>query len=119
MPLTSIWAAGSMETEAYQPLHPPIDFTNCARLELTLRNGERSPSSATVYLKLNKRIEEIGSEIFGFEPRPTETVGYDVPSRSWPFLVSGIRVVFHCDPSRRSQSTKVAVEKFTLIPRTL
>jgi len=110
---------GSMETEAYQPLHPPIDFTNCARLELTLRNGERSPSSATVYLKLNKRIEEIGSEIFGFEPRPTETVGYDVPSRSWPFLVSGIRVVFHCDPSRRSQSTKVAVEKFTLIPRTL
>ena len=21
---------GSMETEAYQPLHPPIDFTNCA-----------------------------------------------------------------------------------------
>jgi hypothetical protein len=110
---------GSMETEAYQPLRPPIDFTNCGRVELTLRNGERSPSSATLHLIHSKRMEEIGSEIFGFEPAPIEILKYDIALVPRPFLVDGIRIVFHRDPSRRSQSTKVAIEKFTLIPRQL
>jgi hypothetical protein len=112
-------SGGSMETEAYQPLHPPIDFKNCGKLELTVRSGERSLSLATVHLIVSKEIEDLGSELFGLEPGPTEILQYDTPSVSRSLLVSAIRVVFHCDPSRRSQSTKVAVEKFTLIPRQL
>ena len=37
-------------------------------------------SLATVHLNVSKRIEEIGSELFGFEPGPTEILRYDAPS---------------------------------------
>ena len=62
---------GSMETEAYQPFHPPIDFTNCPRLELTLRNGERSPSSATVYLISARELKRLAPRFSDSNrPRP-------------------------------------------------
>lgn len=111
---------GSIETEALQPFDPPADLTNCGVIRLQLRSAELMPASATVYLVTTTgAVKELGSEIFGFPPKPVEVLEYSVPPEPGDLLVRAIRVVFHCDPLHRSQTTKAAVESFTFLPRVL
>ena len=111
---------GPIETEALQPFDPPADLTNCGVIRLQLRSAELMPASATVYLVTTTgAVKELGSEIFGFPPKPTEVLEYLVPAEPGELLVRAIRVVFHCDPLHRSQTTKAAVESFTFLPRVL
>jgi hypothetical protein len=106
----------SMETEAYQPFRLPIDCSKCGKVQLALRSGERSPASATLRLHFEEGEVDLGSQVFGFEPKPEETLEYEVPIPMRRAGLRGIRVVFHCDPARRSESTRVAIDRFTFLP---
>jgi hypothetical protein len=111
---------GPIETEALQPFDPPADLTHCGTIRLQLRSAELMPASATVYLiTTTGAVKEVGTEIFAFPPKPTEVLEYSVPAEPGQLLVRAIRVVFHCNPLHRSQTTKAAVESFTFLPRLL
>jgi hypothetical protein len=108
-----------METEAYQKLEPPIDFANCGKVQLTLLSGEGSLASVSMQLVITRGTEALGSEFFGVSPNPEETLEFPVPPCTRSLEVRAIRLMFYRDPSGRDRSTKVAIERFTLLPRSL
>jgi hypothetical protein len=119
-PLDAVYrnvAGGPIETEAYQQLLPAIDFTTCQKIRVTLRHREVTPALATLQLIRDGGTEELGSEVFGVEQGSDETLEFPVPFSAPLKRVTGIRVKFRCDPSRRSESAKVAVLQFSFIPR--
>ncbi|HYP08782.1 MAG TPA: hypothetical protein VER03_21295, partial [Bryobacteraceae bacterium] len=108
-------AGGSIETEAYQALNPPLDLTHCGRIQVSLSTGERSPSSATLILVTPSGSYELGTEIFGLESSGPESLEFAVPALPADLKVKALRIVFRRDPYHRSQSTKAAVDKFTFL----
>jgi hypothetical protein len=108
-----------LETHGYQKLNPPIDFSNCARVQMTIISGERSPASALIQLIHATGVLNLGSDFFGLEPGPEETLSFPVPQTGARLLVNAMRIAFYRDPSHREQSTRVAIEQFTLVPRGL
>jgi hypothetical protein len=116
----SVTLGGSpLETNGYQKLNPPIDFTNCARVRMTIISGESSPAYALIQLIQAAGVLNLGSDIFGLEGGPEETLEFPVPRTEAGLLVNAIRVAFYRDPAHREQSTRVAIERFTLVPRGL
>ena len=107
---------GPLQTEAYQRLEPPVDFSNCGAVRLTLSSGELFPASATMQLLTAGRSEDLGPEIFGLDPASEETLEFAVPA-SLRHQVNAIRVVFHRNPAQRDKNARVAVRQFTLVPR--
>jgi hypothetical protein len=59
----------------------------------------------------------MGPEIFGMSSDPEETLEFAVPAAVAGLPVRGIRVIFRHNPMEASHSTKVAVERFTFVPR--
>ncbi len=108
---------GSMETQAYQPLIPPVDFARCGQVRLTLRSGEVFPAGASLELLTGNGLENLGTEVFGIESTAEETLNYRVPAVPHRLPVKALRVVFHHNPSQGAQSTRVAIVRFTLVPR--
>jgi len=106
-----------VETEAYQKLEPPFDFTNCSALLVALSSQESLPGMVKVQLLIGSKWIDIGSDLFG--PAPVDNlsfqVPFDVPRR---LFVSAIRLEFHRDPSSTNRTAKVAIDRFELLPRT-
>jgi hypothetical protein len=121
-PLDALYASmsgGTIQTEAFQPIHPPIDLTNCGRIQVSLKTAEQSPGSATLHLITTTGSLELGTEIFGMEASRDETLEFTVPAPPADLRVRAIRVVFQRDPMHRTESTKAAVAGFTFFPRIL
>lgn len=119
-PLDAVYATlgGSpLETHGYQKLNPPMDFSNCARIQMTIVSGERSPSYAVLQLVHEAGVLDLGSDIFALESGPEETLTFPVPQTGRRLLVSAIRAAFYHDPTHREESTRVAIERFTMVPR--
>ena len=118
-PLEAVYVTtngGTMETQAYQPLIPPVDFTRCGLVRLTLRSGEVLPCGATLQLLTAAGAEVLGTQIFGMDLNAEETLQYFVPdARRQP--VQALRLIFHHDPSQGAKSTRVSVLRFALVPR--
>src|SRR5262249_31058821 len=108
---------GPMETEAFQLFTPPVDFSQCASIRLELLNGERFPSSATVQLVSPRDVITMGPEIFGLTASREESVEFRLPMLSGALTVNGLRVIFQHNPTLESQNTRVAIERFTFVPR--
>jgi hypothetical protein len=111
-----------METDAYQSLNPPVDFSNCANLLLSLLSQEKSLASATVLLITSSRTYELGVQFFGIFGEAEETLDFAVPDSLRHSRVTAIRVVFRRDVySRRSdvhsQNARVVVREFRLLSR--
>jgi hypothetical protein len=106
-----------VETEAYQKLEPPFDFTNCGALRVALSSDEAAPGMVKVQLLIGDKWIDIGSDLFG--PARVDNlsfrVPFDVPRR---MLVSAIRLEFHRDPASVNRTAKVAIDRFELLPRT-
>jgi hypothetical protein len=120
-PLDAVYVTtngGPMETDAYQEFDPPVDFTTCGRIRLTLTSGEIFPASATLILVGAEKVGEIGPEIFGMSTDPEETLEFAVPAAP-EMKVKGIRIVFRHNPMEASHSTQVAIQRFTFLPRAL
>jgi hypothetical protein len=119
-PLDSVYVTtngGLMQMEAYQTFDPPIDFASCGWIHLTLFSGEAFPASASLQLIGDSGIEDLGSDIFGFTAQSEEVLEYAVPASSHRQQVNAIRVVFRPNPMQGSQSVRVAILRFTLMPR--
>ena len=110
-------AGGSaLETEAYQPLVPPADFSRCGQIEMELVHAEDGPFGAFMSLDAGGGRIELGSEICGLDRRTRETVRFDVAAAARVRGVSAIRVAFHAMPRPGAQSVKVDIRQFTLQP---
>jgi hypothetical protein len=121
-PLDAVYVStngGAMETDAYQDFDPPVDFTSCGKIQVTLTSGEMFPASATLILLGAEQIGEMGPEIFGLNAATEETVEFTVPSMPGGIPVKGIRIIFRHNPMEASHSTQVAIRGFTFVPRGL
>jgi len=119
-PMDSVYVTtngGPMQTEAYQPFDPPVEFGTCGKVLVTLQSGEMFPASASLVLIGDKAIPEIGPEIFGLSAAEEETLSFTVPDAPGGLLVKGLRIVFRRNPMEASHSTQVAIERFTFVPR--
>ena len=108
---------GSLETEAFQRFHPPVDFAGCGKIRLTLASEEEGPFGVTMELAVEDGLVDLGSEAMWFDRRGEETLEFTVPAGSRNLLVGAIRMVFHRIPRQGGQSMRVAVRGFTLVPR--
>ena len=118
-PLDEIYranAGGSIDTEAWQVLTSPVDFRACARILLDISSGEKFPSSASLRLVTGGRELDLGNEIFGLDPATKETLTFNVPLSSQPIMVSALRIVFRRNSMQQDESTRVAIDRFTLAP---
>jgi hypothetical protein len=118
-PLDAVYVTtngGSIETEAYQMFSPPIDFTHCARVQVSLVSGEPLPASALLRLIAGGRSLDVGPEIFGMNSTPDETIEFYIPAGSRAIRVDAISLLFHHNPVQQAESAKVAIQRFTLIP---
>jgi|SRR5271157_478357 len=119
-PLDAIYVTTNrtpMETEAYQSFDPPIDFGNCDSIQVVLATAEVLPASASMNLETPGGTLDLGAQIFGSTREREQTVEFALPTLPRRLRVSAIHVVFHRNPSQRDQSTRVAVQGFTLVPR--
>ena len=120
-PLDAIYVTTNqtpMETEAYQRLDPPIDLGNCDTIQVALSTAEALPASASMKLETAGGTLDLGTQIFGLTRAREQTVEFALPPSPRRLRVSAIRVVFHRNPAQQDQSTRVAVQGFTLVPRT-
>jgi hypothetical protein len=119
-PLDAIYVTTNgapMETEAYQRLEPPMDFGNCDRIQLAFLTAEEFPASVSLQLETAGGTKDLGTQIFGLTPAREQTIEFALPAALRHPRVSAIRVFFHREPSRLNQSTRVAIQGFTLVPR--
>ena len=107
----------AMETEAYQSFEPPIDFVNCDTIQVVLSTAEVFPASASMKLETAGGMLDLGTRIFGLTRAREQTIEFALPALSRRLRVSAIRVVFHRNPAQQDQSTRVAIQGFTLVPR--
>jgi hypothetical protein len=110
-------SGGTVETQAYQKLTPPIDLTECRAIEMMLSSAEVTPASAVMQLIVGGHVQDLGIEIFGLASKPQEKLTFEVPRLASDEKVDAIRIVFNRDPSFRNQTVKVAIQWFTLLAR--
>jgi hypothetical protein len=108
---------GTMETQAYQPLAPPVDFARCGQVHITIRSGEVFPVGATLQLFTEAGLEDLGTQVFGLNRNAEETLPYFVPAAPKRPPVRALRLVFRHDPTSGARSTKIAIVSFTLVLR--
>jgi len=109
--------AGSLETEAYQKLDPPVDVANCGKVRLVLVSGEDGPFGASVELEASGSSLSLGTEVCGLDRYKDETVEFAVPNGPHNLQIKGIRVGFHRIPRQGRQSMRVSVKQFVMEPR--
>jgi hypothetical protein len=108
---------GTMETEAHQPLSPPLDFSHCGEVRMTLRSKEVMGAEAVLWLVTQRGEESLGKQLFGIESLVEETLVYRVPPSAARAPVKELKVSFNNTASQGAKSTQVAVLSFSLTPR--
>jgi hypothetical protein len=117
-PLESVYGTtngGPMETVAVQTFDPPIDFTHCGKVWVALTSAETMPLLASMQLVAQKSVEDGGTEMMGMKRE--ETLEFQVPVAAKALLVHAIRISFQRVFKDRDKNVRVAVERFTLVPR--
>ena len=71
---------GEMQMEAYQPFDPPVDFAQFGGLRLTLLVGDALPAGVTLQLVTATRLEDLGTEFYGLDTTPEQTLDFRVPA---------------------------------------
>ena len=119
-PLESVYGTtngGPMETVAVQTFDPPIDLTNCGTVLVTLTSAETMPLLASMQLVSEKGVEDGGTDLMGMKPAQEETLEFQVPLTARLRFVHAIRIMFQRPLFERDKNVRVAVERFTLVPR--
>ncbi|MEO8592359.1 MAG: hypothetical protein ABI759_03480 [Candidatus Solibacter sp.] len=107
---------GSMETVAVQRFDPPLDLTHCGRVLVVVNCGEAAPMLASIQFAARGRVEDGSVEVVGMRPTP-ETLEFQVPVTAKPLLVNEIRLSFSRPGRGGDRNARIAVERFTLVPR--
>jgi len=119
-PLDSVYGTtngGSMETVAVQTFDPPIDLTHCGVVLVVLTSAEQLPLLASMQFVADGWVEDGSTELMGMKQARQETLEFQVPVIAKPLLVRTIRISFHRPDKDRDKNVRVAVERFTLVPR--
>ena len=119
-PLESVYGTtngGPMETVAVQTFDPPLDLTHCGKVLVALTSSETMPLLASMQLLAQRSVEDGGTEMMGMKPAREETLEFQVPVTAKPLLVHAIRISFQRVYIERDKNVRVAVERFTLVPR--
>jgi hypothetical protein len=119
-PLESVYGTtngGPMETVAVQTFDPPLDLTHCGKVLVALTSSETMPLLASMQLLAQRSVEDGGTEIMGVKQAREETLEFQVPVAAKPLLVRAIRISFQRAFKDRDKNVRVAVERFTLVPR--
>jgi hypothetical protein len=102
-----------LQTEAFQPLNPPVNFGACRALQVVLVSHESMPAGAKVQLTGERQVQ-LGPEVFGLGASAQETVEFRMPDSHGDLLVSGVHVLFLCVQEDCSQSLRVEVLGFKM-----
>jgi hypothetical protein len=119
-PLESLYATtggGALDTEAWQTLNPPIDFSNCGKVLLEIVHAEDGPFGASMKLSTARGSTDLGYAVAGLDRRPKETLEFIVPPQPAGLHTQAIRVNFRRIPEQGPQSMKVDIQQFTMVPR--
>jgi hypothetical protein len=106
-----------MDTLAVQPFNPAIDLTNCGRVLVRLVSAESMPLLASLQLVTEGSPVDGGTELMGMSAVPEEVLEFQLPSTTRRLLVRAFLISFERPAIDRSQSVRVSVEEFTLVPR--
>jgi hypothetical protein len=107
-----------MVVEAWQPLRPPLDLTNCGKIRLTLRSREELPALVSMDVMIGSAVVALGEDAFGTNDTSEETVEFQVPPSVRP-PASAIRVRFQIFLLTEERSARVEVLRFSFVPRGL
>ncbi len=120
--------------EAHQHLGTMIDLNCCSRIQVAIRNTDRYPETVSLELvltdtSLSKRpSQSLGNitvtstrpwKLYGDRPAVSETLTFEIPSRSTLKRFDEVTVIFHLEPLRADVGAKIGIEKFVLVPRGL
>jgi len=108
---------GEMETVAIQSFDPPIDLSHCGIVSVVLMSGESMPALASMQFVAEGKVEDGSVELMGMKQAREETLEFLVPVVAKPLLVQTIRISFHRPGKDSDKNVRVAVERFTLVPR--
>lgn len=108
---------GQMETVAVQMFEPPLDLTHCDKVLVVLATAETLPLLASLQLVAEQSVEDGGTDMIGLNPAREVTLEFWVPLTSRPRLVRAMRIRFVRPAFDRDKNVRVAVERFTLVPR--
>jgi hypothetical protein len=106
-----------METVAVQTFDPPLDLTHFGIVMVALTSAEEMPLLASMQFVADGRVEDGSTELLGMRRAREETLEFQVPVTAKPLLVQTIRISFHRPGKDRDKNVRVAVERFTLVPR--
>jgi hypothetical protein len=123
-----------LSMEAHQHLGTMIDLNCCSRIQVAIRNTDRYPETVSLELvltdtSLSKRpSQSLGNimvrstrpwKLYGDRPAVSETLTFEIPSRSTLKRFDEVTVIFHLEPLRADVGAKIGIEKFVLVPRGL
>ena len=109
--------SGSMVTEALQELNPPLNFADCAKIQVDLVSNDGSVGLAGMQLLAPGAIRDLGTDLFGLAQKgKEETIEFAVPASAHGFLAHAIRLTFDRPPKERHISSRIAIRSFVLLP---
>jgi hypothetical protein len=126
------WRRLSME--AYQNLGSTIGLDCCGKIQVTIRNADRYPTSIALEVILvdtttpGRPSQSLGRvDIVAHQkwkpddhPRPiSETLNFPIPSNSEIHRFDEVEILFHLDGYRARDAAKIGIDHFTLVPRGL
>src|SRR5437764_3365951 len=105
-----------METEAYQPLAEPVHLSGFGALLVELVSKDSLAATATLELVRTADVQKLSTVAFGSMARKREVLRFPLPPGP-DQAVTALRVFFRGHPDVEDESLRVAVERFTLVPR--
>ena len=75
------------------------------------------PVLASMELVAESSVEDGGKDLMGMRPALEETLEFNLPVTKEPLLVHAIRISFQRAAGDRDQNVRIALDRFTLVPR--
>ena len=108
-----------IQMEAYQRLDPPADPRCCRAIQLVIANGETATSAVSLQVVLidsrtraRASLGDVNVEPGRFEQMLT----YSMTNAANLHTFDEIKIIFHRNDGRMDKSSKVALERFVLLP---
>jgi hypothetical protein len=108
---------GTMDTVAVQTFDPPINLSRCGKILVGLTVGEQTTLLASMQLIGDEGVEEAGTDLLGMKAKRQGDAEFEVPHSKRALLVRAIRISFLHALADRNKNVRIAVERFTLVPR--
>jgi hypothetical protein len=106
-----------METVAVQPFDPPLDFSHCGKVLVTVTSAEKYPVLVIMQLVTDASVEDGGTDLLSMKGAGEQMLEFQVPQTSRPMLVRALRIAFQRPATENNTNVRIAVKSFTLLTR--